>query len=206
MKPIYTKVEEPAPVEVYVPYTKVTPLLQTVVDSLRIQSVQPALVKVDEFDGYWRLLRDAWNERREFFVVEQDVLVWPGAIEMLARCGEEWCTLPTMCHGRTITTTFGCVKFGARMIERNPDIWDRIEPTWCYLDAHLSEDMGWPFITPHAHYPMAAHINEVQWPESISRRFTDKKVGWYSMEAGGSPVVYAGNKADEAFAYLRGES
>jgi hypothetical protein len=117
---LYTKVEEPAEVRVLLPYLKPNHRLQFVIDGLRIQQVQPELHKVDDGDAYWRLLRDAWAEGREFFVVEHDVFVWQGGIRALAACGEDWCTLPTMCHGRMITTTFGCVKFGQEMVERTP--------------------------------------------------------------------------------------
>jgi hypothetical protein len=194
---IVTKVEEPSATRVLVPYTKATEKLQAVVDCLRIQFIQPELVRVGADDSYWRMLRDAWQDGREFFVVEQDVMVWPGSIVTLSSCPQDWCTLPTLCHGRIITTTFGCVKFSARMIERNPGIWDRIDRTWCYLDAHLSEDMGWPFIMPHAHYPAAAHLNEVQWPDSISRRFPAEKLAWHSMEKGGEPVAWWVNAEDK---------
>jgi hypothetical protein len=196
---IWTKVEEPADTRVIVPYTKVTEKLQMVVDCLRIQFIQPELVKVGVDDAYWRTLRDAWADGREFFVVEQDVMVWPGAIALMVGCAENWCTLPTLCHGRILTTTFGCVKFGAQMIERNPDVWDNMDTTWCYLDAHLSESMGWPFILPHAHYPVAAHLNEVQWPDSISRRFPEHKMSWRSQEAGGGPVVWTKNDEEQSW-------
>lgn len=196
---LWTKVEKPADTRVLVPYMKATEKLQAVVDCLRIQFIQPEMVEVDEGDAYWRMLRDAWAEGREFFVVEQDVMVWPGSIAFLAGCSQDWCTLPTLCHGRMFTTSLGCMRFSARMIERNPGIWDRIDPEWMYLDAHLSEDMGWPFIGPHAHYPAAAHLNESQWPDDISMRFIERRVGWHSQESGGDPVVWFGNEKEESW-------
>lgn len=192
-----TKVEEPYAAKVIIPYTKPTPLLQTVIDCLRIQWVQPTLVRVDDGDAYWRLLRDEWAKGEEFFIVEQDVLVWPGAIADLQMCKEDWCTLPTVCHGRLIVTTLGCVKFGAELIETNPGCWDDIDPDWHYLDAHFAEKMGWPFVKPHAHEPTAAHINEIQWPDSISRTGSEGKIGWVSMENGGEPVSFMGNTDGE---------
>jgi hypothetical protein len=191
------KVNEPSGHKVFLPYTEVTPLLQTVVDCLRIQFVQPQLVKVGDDDRYWRLLRDAWEEGEEFFVVEQDVIVWPGGIEHLAMCDQDWCTFPTLCHGRLIKTTFGAVKFGKQLVERHPHFWDDIDTAWRYLDAHFAEKMGWPFILPHAHHPFAAHINEAQWPDSISRQNARTRVGWRSMEVGGVPVAYMGTDDEQ---------
>lgn len=150
---IYTKVEEPAAVTVLMPYVKANHRLQLVVDCLRIQQVQPRLEKVDDGDAYWRLLSGMWALGEEFFVVEHDVAVWMGAIRQLKECPEDWCTLPTLCHGRMITTTFGCIKFGQRLIERRPGFWDDIPTTWFHLDANFTDKMGWPFIKPHAHFP-----------------------------------------------------
>lgn len=195
---IYTKVTEPADVRVIVPYLKTSAQMQTVVDCLRIQQVQPELHQTGPGDDYWRLLRDVWAEGKEFFVVEHDVAVWQGAIRALTDCEEDWCTLATMCHGRMITTTFGCVKFGSRLIERNPGFWDDIPSTWFHLDANFTDKMGWPYIRPHSHWPPATHLNEVQWPDEVSQRYTlERKLVWQSMEAGGAAVAKASNTEDQ---------
>lgn len=191
---IYTKVNEPAPVRVVIPYTKTSQPLQTVVDCLRIQQVQPELHQVGSGAEYWQLLSDRWAAGQEFFIVEQDVAVWQGAIQQLVECEQDWCTLPTMCHGRLIPTTFGCVKFSKRLIERNPNFWDDIPSLWFHLDANFSSKMGWPYIKPHVHFPPATHLNEVQWPDEISTRFMlERKIVWQSHEAGGEAQVRAMN-------------
>jgi hypothetical protein len=178
-------VQEPAPVRLLIPYTKATARLQLIIDCLRIQYVQPELVKVGDGDEYHTMLREAWDAGETFYVVEQDVAVWQGAIRQLNECAETWCTLPTMCHGRMITTTFGCVKFGATLIERNPHFFDDVATTWFHLDAGFADKMGWPYIKPHAHWPPATHLNEVQWADDISQRYTlERKLVWQSMEAG----------------------
>lgn len=187
---LYTHVEQPADVTVYVPYTKPTAKLQVVIDCLRIQYVQPELVQVDDGDAYHRLLSEAWQRGETFYVVEQDVVVWQGGIRALADCDQDWCTLPTLCHGRMISTTFGCVKFGAEMIERRPGFWDDIPTTWFHLDAGFADKMGWPYIRPHTHMPPATHLNEVQWPDEISTRYMlERKIVWQSMEEGGEAVA-----------------
>ena len=135
-------------------------------------------------------MRNNWSLGEEFFVVEQDVIVWLGAIERMQGCAEKWCTLPTICHGRIITTTFGCVKFGSDLIEKNPGFWDDIPTTWFHLDANFTDKMGWPYIRPHPHDPIATHLNEVQWPDSASKRFSlERKVVWQSMEEGCKTVA-----------------
>lgn len=190
MKSIYTHVEEPLDTKLYVPYLKPNDRLQAVVDCLRIQRIEPVLVKVDDGDAYWRLLRDAWAEGEEFFVVEHDVLVWAGAISQMSECSARWCSLPTMCHGRYISTTFGCVKFGRDLVERNPAFFDDIPTTWFHLDANFADKLGWPFIKPDVHVPVATHLNEVQWSDEISTRYTlERKVVWQSQEVGGEPVA-----------------
>lgn len=181
----YTKVEQPLETKLYIPYTVHNERLQLVVDALRLQRVQPVLVKVGRGAEYHELLREAWSAGETFFVVEQDVFVWLGAIKQMEECDQQWCTLPTTCHGRAVTTTFGCVKFSATLIERNPNFFDDIEPIWFQLDSGFADKMGWPFIKPHVHVPMATHLNEVQWPDEVSTRYTlERKVVWQSMEAG----------------------
>jgi len=192
---LYTRVNEPADVTVAIPYTKPSTTLQTAIDCLRAQGVQPFLYEVGDDDRYWQMMRDLWAYPREFFVVEQDVLVWHGAIRALHECDDRrgWCTLPTVCHGRAITTTLGAVRFGAQLIERNPNFWDDIESTWFHLDAHFADKMGWPYIKPHTHWPMATHLNEAQWSDAISTRFTlQRKLQWQSREEGGASIVRVG--------------
>lgn len=187
---LYAKVEEPADVRVLLPYVKATHTLQLVIDCLRIQQVQPELVKVNDGDAYWKLLKAEWAKGEEFFVVEHDVVVWQGGIRQLAECDQDWCVLPTMCHGRMISTTLGCMKFGKRLLERNPGFWDDIPTTWFHLDANMADKMGWPYIRPHAHWPPATHLNEVQWADEISKRYTlERKVAWQSMEEGNRAVA-----------------
>lgn len=181
----YTTVEQPAPVTVIIPYTEASEKLQFVIDCLRIQQVQPELHRVGHRDEYWQLLHDRWEIGDEFLLVEQDVVVWQGAIQHLAECSNAWCTLPTMCHGRMITTTFGCVKFSRDLIARNPRFWDDIDRDWFHLDANFADKMGWPWIRPHDHWPPASHLNEVQWADEISTRFAlERKLVWQAHEAG----------------------
>jgi hypothetical protein len=84
-----------------------------------------------------------------------------------------------------ISTTFGCVKFSERLVTRNPGFWEDIPSTWFHLDANFADKMGWPFLKPHVHWPAATHLNEVQWPDEISTRYTlERKIVWQSHEAG----------------------
>jgi len=188
VKRIWTKVEEPNAMHVVVPYTKVTSLLQTVVDCLRIQFIQPELHKVGDNGDYWKLLDGLWRLGEEFFVVEQDVIVGAGGLHFMRDCPEPWCSNPTVCHGRLISTTFGCVKFGSSLMG-DPDFWSDIPKTWFRLDANFANKQGFPKVRPHVHHPAALHINEKQWPDSISKRFGNRKLGWKSVDLDGEPAV-----------------
>lgn len=189
LKDIYSHVEEPTDARVIIPYVKASHQLQTVVDCLRIQRVQPELHKVGDGDSYWKLLKDVWAEGEEFILVEHDVLVWMGGIENLRRCEKDWCTLPTMCHGLMFSTALGCVKFGKQLIERYPGFWDDIPTTWFTLDASFADKMGWPYIRPCIHNPPATHLNEIQWGDSISTRWAlERKIAWQAKEVGDTLV------------------
>jgi len=148
-----------------VPYTKAGERLQVVVDCLRYQRIQPELYEMTDEDSYWTLLQANWE--REFFIVEQDVLVWAGAIPAMAACPSDWCTLPTICKGREVTTSFGCVKFGQGLIDRHPRLWDGLPKNWDTLDYCFAAKMqeGYETRRPCVHRPMATHLNEAHWPD-----------------------------------------
>lgn len=182
---LFTRVEEPMPVDVYVPYIKASHTLQLVIDCIRAQQVQPQLVKVDDADAYWRFLKERWSEERAFAIVEHDVVTWLGSLQQLFECEKQWCTLATVCHGRMITTTLGCVRFSQQMQEQRPGFFDDIDSTWFHLDASIADKLGWPYIRPHSHWPAATHLNEVQWPDAISVRYAlERKMVWQSHEEG----------------------
>ena len=188
----WTKVETPLQAKVIVPFVKESFILQVVVDSLRLQFVQPELKKIDkkDEDGYWKLLKETWEEGEEFFVVEHDCVIWPGAINLMKICPEPWCTLPSLCHGRMITTTFGCVKFSQELIDTEPNVWDEIaerkNKIWFRQDANFSDAMGWPDVRPCVHFPPIIHLNEIQWPDAISKRDSYKKIAWQHVEKYGT--------------------
>jgi hypothetical protein len=192
-KQIWTKVEEPLDVKVIIPYVKQTPLLQTVVDSLRVQYVQPEVHKVSGKEGYWKLLNKTWKEGQEFFIVEHDIIAWPGAINEMKNCEGVWCTLPSLCHGKILGTTFGCVKFGQKLIDAEPDMWENIGKTlngkvWFRQDANFVGAMAQLQYNISVHFPAATHLNEIQWPDAISKRGAYKKVVWQNIEQNGKNI------------------
>ena len=148
---------------VLVPYTRHGPRLQVVADCLRFQQVEPELVRVDRGEAYWDLLRRSWT--REFFIVEQDIIVWAGAVAEMAACVSPWCTLPTICKGREVTHSFGCVKFGQALIDSRPAFWDDMPRAWDTLDMHFYARMqdGYQPVEPCVHWPMATHLNKAHW-------------------------------------------
>lgn len=187
---LVTKVEEPLDVKLIIPYVKPNHLLQTVIDCLRIQFVQPQLRKVGDNEDYWKLLSGLWDEGEEFFIVEQDVIVWPGAIPVMQRCENEWCHLPSLCQGRVCKGTFGCVKFGASLIAKHPDVWQTTNREWYHLDYEIHKALESDKTVGNCiHWPAASHLNEIHWPDTISTRYNPIKL-WKSMNNDGEPVAY----------------
>lgn len=200
---IRTRVNSPNDMRVIVPFTKPTHLLQTVVDSLRLQFIQPELYKVGDDDRYWQMLDRMWRRGETFYIVEQDVLVPAGGLHQLRDCPDPWCSLPTVCHGRLIATTFGAVKFGAALMTADPGFWADIPTTWFRLDANFANKMDYPHVRPHPHFPAALHINEKQWPDSISTDHPERKLGWKSMDLDGVDITFMSG-ADGAAEYAEG--
>lgn len=198
-----TFVAEPMDVRVVVPYVRETELLQTVIDCLRIQFVKPELRRIEKKpDAYHRMLAEVWSEGREFFIVEQDVLAWNGGIARMSECPEAWCTMPLLCRGRVMYSTFGCVKFGQQLLDRFPDLWDGVGPEWFLQDSGFARELahridlddrpsplgGEDGHQSHIHMPAAAHMNELHWPTTISNRWESKKA-WRAQDSVGVQVV-----------------
>lgn len=105
--------------------------------------------------GYTDYFIDRWANRIPFINVEQDVITWPGAIESLWNCSEEWCAFTY--EGYNTVPVLGCCKFTASFINRIPKVWIEQklsklrEPGWYWLDGWLWQYLNHEY--PHMHYP-----------------------------------------------------
>ena len=111
--------------------------------------------------AYLDYIQTRWVEGERFVNCEHDVVPWPGAIEQIWECPNDWCYFSyTDWFGPV--PPFGLVKFSAKFIELTRDMWvDRRAnlgstwwPKWFNLDTYT-----WAYarqqrrIAAHQHFP-----------------------------------------------------
>ena len=116
--------------------------------------------------GYFDLVSELWSRRETVTIVEHDIVVWPGAIQDLENCSEDWCTYPYYCSLGWIQDGLGCTKFSGALMERYPEFFAEPYPTccnhskhYCGLDrfiAHRFEELE---VKPHVHSPGVTNLN-----------------------------------------------
>lgn len=135
------------------PYTKIQPATR---DALKNYSVH--YMEMDNGIDYWRLLKQLWETGKEVIIVEHDVIPWPGALEALVECEEEWCGYgyPTSIN----YVALGCCKLGAGLMKKTAGLWDKmLLRNWRNCDGHLGNSLAAMGIHPHEHSPAVINAN-----------------------------------------------
>jgi hypothetical protein len=124
--------------------------------------------------AYWRLLRDLWNGSRQFTIVEQDIVVWPGLLNEMNDCTHDWCASP-YAMADIETTALGCVKFGAALLEDNADLIRGIleqHRAWQSLDGMIVGELHRRGYQEHVHLPAVLHLHKPTTPHTRRRILT----------------------------------
>ena len=80
--------------------------------------------------AYYELMKELWVAQETFVVVEHDVVPEDALSQELWGCPEDYCS-PTL-------VGLPCVKFGARLLQRWPGLFDDMGPVpWGVLDSRL---------------------------------------------------------------------
>jgi hypothetical protein len=153
--------------KVIVPFATASPMLPAVRLALRQDGVNAEYVHMTKDDSYYNLLVDCWRAGETFAIVEHDIVVWPGGIQELENCPEQWCTIPYYCSVGWILDGLGCTKFGADLIRKYPAFLDEPFPSccshtryFCGLDRLIAHRMQELEIEPHVHNPGVVNLNE----------------------------------------------
>jgi hypothetical protein len=111
--------------------------------------------------AYADLLGAFWQAGDGFILVEDDMAPWPGAIDQLRACPEQWCRFDySIGFGRFGRGTLGCMKFSPAMTRSVPDLWRRWDGRpWQHLDAAVVRAIEGAFLSLdcHVHTPPIAH-------------------------------------------------
>jgi hypothetical protein len=130
-------------VRVIVPFTTLRPETAAALDASGFPFEE---IRVDDGDGYFRLLSGLWRAGGAFAVVEQDIVVGPGTLPDLAACPRDWCSFGYAYMSSDCYHGLGCARFSAGLLARFPDALDIAgvmsdethEPKhWCRLDGWL---------------------------------------------------------------------
>lgn len=117
--------------------------------------------------NYWELVRQLWSEKRDFVLVEHDIVPPPEFMSGFASCPEPWCVHDYRVHAGLIYESygnpgaFGCVRFRSEIMETAPDALSCLtDRTWSHLDGLVADALRARGFRTHAHEPAATHLHE----------------------------------------------
>lgn len=128
--------------------------------ALIIEGFEVTEVVMQDDYHYGRLIAAQWLARTGFVVVEDDVVPWPGAIQAMLDCPQEWCGYqsPRLWVGTTarggFTHGLGCTKFSPEIVARFTPEWD--QKRWDEVDGAVFGMLDG--LSCHIHEPPVAHI------------------------------------------------
>ena len=126
------------------------------VDALVAQASHTEFVDVsDSPDAYHALFARLWADRRDFALVEHDIVIADGTLAALEECPEPWCSCPIgSTYARTGFTEayFQCNRWRAEIMAALPYVPELFPPQryWGTLDSFLLRKMR-PAYAAHAH-------------------------------------------------------
>jgi len=120
-------------------------------------------------DAYWELLAALWGDRRDFILVEHDVVPDLAALEDLEDCDRRWCAQPyRYLHGQ-LNWGLSCTRFRRAAMDATPDLWARVAVMsdhlhgpkhWCRLDAWSYRLLNQAGVQRHDHGLTVWHTHE----------------------------------------------
>lgn len=118
--------------------------------------------------AYHDLMLELWHSGQGFTVVEQDVVVYPGAIAELEACSNPWCG-KSYWIGSSFDCYLGCTRFSTALVQANPGVMDALDGLrddgtprryWGRLDTRLGQVLNDQVgIAICKHWPAVEHLN-----------------------------------------------
>lgn len=131
--------------------------------ALKQEGVEHEIECVPRYDPYYYsiLLARLWRRGIGFVILEHDVVPWPGALNELAYCPNEWCTFPFPKFGEMLEGGLGCVKFSDSLVTRFPKLYENWFNThWKLVDGRMLSSIAGVLHGPQPciHNPPVAHV------------------------------------------------
>lgn len=158
-------------VRIIVPYTDLQP---ETVEAVRANSHGHAIHYVDVSGGdseMWETWQWVWRRPEDTLLVEHDIAIHNDVIWQVEACDEPWCTFayPYNFGNSDPYHGTGCVRFRRELMERVPDLWDRVglregphhpPKHWCSLDGFSQLELGALGYRQCKHEPPVKHLDE----------------------------------------------
>lgn len=142
--------------KVVVPFTNLHPVTKAVLAGYDVM-----YVPMNDDEDYSRLLRNLWQAREPFVLVEHDIAPWPGCVDELYACPADWCANSyTWKGGIGLSHMFGCAKFSTALMGALPDVWNT-PCHWSECDQRLFFAAREKQIEPHLHRPPVLHLKGI---------------------------------------------
>lgn len=130
-----------------------------------LAALPPAVERVPlgpDTDAYWRLMRDLWRSGDDFLVVEQDIVLPAGAVDVFETCKRDWCAQPYYMWD-TWGAWHGAVRYRGSLTASLPRLPDEVvKRDWQSLDsAWLNHLRLAGRNEAHWHWPPARHLNPI---------------------------------------------
>lgn len=131
---------------------------------LEADGLDPEYVYVGTSDtDYFYLLKDLWETKQDFILVEHDIFPWRGALKTFETCGEEWCGFPYLYEYSTWVIAQGCTRYRAEAMIKAPAVFQELEDAkrthWGDFDWHMRQNLQKVLgHGPHEHAPAVIHL------------------------------------------------
>lgn len=150
------------------PYTDLSPITRMLCESY--EDWEASYVGASEW-SYTNYLQQRWDNHVDFINVEHDIVFWPGALEELWSCPQEWCY-----YAYDLSTPqfpyLGCTKIKATLMDKAPTVWEDQRrkrsweerpsmPPWAWCDGWLHQAI--PLEIGHLHRPGVVNANNAAW-------------------------------------------
>lgn len=129
--------------------------------ALSVEGVDHHLVVVFDDLAYGELLSYLWKYGEGFILLEHDVVPFPGAMDKLEECDEDWCVHKYPPAPNKLYYSLGCIKVSSKLIEQTSDAPERFnwtETRWSNLDSRVYPAIMEKIKSPHVHEPPLAHV------------------------------------------------
>lgn len=154
--------DEAEKIKIYLPHVKIQPATHISLIGYKYTPVKT----LGKF-GYWDYFKKRWEEEETFINIEHDIVVWPGALEAIWNCPEDWCVYDfhLFCHRNRkleeekVGIPMGCMKISKKLIKKTKNHWTGKKVLPFETELHMTKITALG-LKVHQHYPGVVNANK----------------------------------------------